>query len=50
VLVLDEPASALDLANRDRLLAVFGRLKAAGCHAILFRTRLYAMPTRRLGE
>ncbi|MBL1257721.1 ABC transporter ATP-binding protein [Methylocystis sp. Sn-Cys] len=39
-LVLDEPASALDLANQNRLLAVLRDLKTAGRHAILFSTHL----------
>jgi iron complex transport system ATP-binding protein len=39
-LVLDEPASALDLANQNRLLAVLRDVKAAGRHAILFSTHL----------
>lgn len=38
VLALDEPASALDLANQDRLLSVLRSLKAGGRHAILFST------------
>lgn len=38
LLVLDEPASALDLANQSRLLSVLGRLKAEGRHSILFST------------
>jgi iron complex transport system ATP-binding protein len=40
VLVLDEPASALDLANQSRLVAVLRDLRAAGEHAILFSTHL----------
>lgn len=37
-LVLDEPASGLDLANEARLLALMARLRAAGRHAIVFTT------------
>lgn len=39
-LVLDEPASALDLRNQDRFLQVVDRLRADGRHAILFTTHL----------
>lgn len=39
-LVLDEPASALDLANQDRLLSVLRGVRAEGRHAILFSTHL----------
>lgn len=39
-LILDEPASALDLANQDRLLRVLGEVKRQGRHAILFSTHL----------
>lgn len=39
-LILDEPASALDLANQALLLGVLARLRAAGGHAILFSTHL----------
>lgn len=39
-LVLDEPASALDLRNQDRFLAVVDSLRADGEHAILFTTHL----------
>lgn len=39
-LVLDEPASALDLANQDRLLRVLKDVKRQGRHAILFSTHL----------
>lgn len=39
-LVLDEPASALDLANQSRLVAVLRQLRNAGQHAILFSTHL----------
>lgn len=37
-LVLDEPASGLDLANEARLLALLARLRAAGRHGIVFTT------------
>jgi iron complex transport system ATP-binding protein len=37
-LVLDEPASGLDLANEARLLALMARLRAGGRHAIAFTT------------
>lgn len=40
VLVLDEPASALDLANQAILLSVLGRLRGERRHAILFSTHL----------
>ena len=39
-LVLDEPASALDLRNQDRFLTVVESLRADGRHAILFTTHL----------
>ncbi|QKV18654.1 ABC transporter ATP-binding protein [Oricola thermophila] len=39
-LVLDEPASALDLRNQDRFLSVIESLRADGEHAILFTTHL----------
>jgi iron complex transport system ATP-binding protein len=39
-LVLDEPASALDLANQNRLLTVLSEVKRQGRHAILFSTHL----------
>lgn len=39
-LVLDEPASALDLLNQDRFLAVIDALREDGGHAILFTTHL----------
>lgn len=39
-LVLDEPASALDLRNQDRFLAVVDSLREDGEHAILFTTHL----------
>lgn len=39
-LILDEPASALDLANQNRLLMMLSRLKAEGRHAIIFSTHL----------
>ncbi|MFC0194527.1 ABC transporter ATP-binding protein [Aureimonas pseudogalii] len=38
LLVLDEPMSALDLANQARLLKVLDALRAGGRHAILFST------------
>lgn len=38
VLVLDEPCSALDLANQQRLLGLLARLAACGDRAILFTT------------
>lgn len=41
-LVLDEPASALDLANQSRLIAVLRQLRVEGRHAILFSTHLPA--------
>lgn len=37
-LVLDEPASGLDLANEARLLALLARLRAEGRHGIVFTT------------
>lgn len=40
VLVLDEPASALDLRNQDRFLAVVEALRADREHAIIFTTHL----------
>ncbi|WP_119392802.1 ABC transporter ATP-binding protein [Taklimakanibacter lacteus] len=40
VLILDEPASALDLRNQDRFLGVVDRLKAEGRHTIVFSTHL----------
>ncbi|MBO6539887.1 MAG: ABC transporter ATP-binding protein [Rhizobiaceae bacterium] len=39
-LVLDEPASALDLRNQDRFLKVVQSLREEGSHAILFTTHL----------
>lgn len=39
-LVLDEPASALDLRNQDLFLSVVDQLRADGHHAILFTTHL----------
>ncbi|MEF2070273.1 ABC transporter ATP-binding protein [Consotaella aegiceratis] len=39
-LVLDEPASALDLRNQDRFLAVVDKLRADREHAIVFTTHL----------
>lgn len=39
-LVLDEPASALDLKNQDLFLSVLDGLRRAGRHAILFTTHL----------
>ncbi|MER2534150.1 MAG: metal ABC transporter ATP-binding protein [Rhizobiaceae bacterium] len=39
-LVLDEPASALDLRNQDRFLSVLNMLRADGEHCILFTTHL----------
>jgi len=39
-LVLDEPASALDLRNQDRFLTVIESLRADGRHAIIFTTHL----------
>lgn len=38
VLVLDEPAAALDLANQDLLLHVLMRLRRARSHTIIFTT------------
>lgn len=40
ILVLDEPASALDLRNQDRFLSVVDGLRADGEHAIIFTTHL----------
>lgn len=40
LLILDEPASALDLANQALLLKVIERLRRDGRHAILFSTHL----------
>lgn len=40
VLVLDEPASALDLRNQDLFLSVVAQLRADKQHAILFTTHL----------
>jgi iron complex transport system ATP-binding protein len=40
ILILDEPASALDLRNQDRFLTVVESLKADGRHAIVFTTHL----------
>jgi iron complex transport system ATP-binding protein len=40
VLVLDEPASALDLRNQNRFLAVVDALKAQGNYTIVFSTHL----------
>ena len=40
VLILDEPASALDLRNQDRFLGVVDALKAEGHHTIVFTTHL----------
>ena len=40
VLVLDEPASALDLRNQDRFLSVVETLRADGEHAIIFTSHL----------
>lgn len=39
-LVLDEPASALDLRNQDRFLGVVEALRVEGEHAIVFTTHL----------
>jgi iron complex transport system ATP-binding protein len=39
-LVLDEPASALDLRNQDLFLSVLGQLRADRSHAIVFTTHL----------
>lgn len=39
-IVLDEPASALDLANQDRFLTILSRLARSGRFAILFSTHL----------
>lgn len=38
VLILDEPASALDLANQDLLLSVLFELRRVRSHSILFTT------------
>lgn len=38
VLVLDEPAASLDLANQDLLLGVLRRLRQARSHTIVFTT------------
>lgn len=38
VLVLDEPASALDLANQDLLLSVLFELRRARSHSVIFTT------------
>ena len=40
ILILDEPASALDLRNQDRFLTVVDALRADGRHAIVFTTHL----------
>jgi iron complex transport system ATP-binding protein len=40
ILILDEPASALDLRNQDRFLTVIDALRADGRHTILFTTHL----------
>jgi iron complex transport system ATP-binding protein len=40
VLVLDEPASALDLRNQNRFLAVVEALKTKGTYTIVFSTHL----------
>lgn len=39
-IVLDEPASALDLANQRRLLGIVNDLRAQGRHTIVFSTHL----------
>lgn len=39
-IVLDEPASALDLANQHRLLAILNALRRQGGHTIVFSTHL----------
>lgn len=39
-LVLDEPASALDLRNQDRFLSVVEKLRIDGKHSIIFTTHL----------
>lgn len=39
-LILDEPASALDLRNQDRFLTVIATLRADRRHAIIFTTHL----------
>ncbi len=38
VLVLDEPAAALDLKNQERLLSLLGKIRAKGDKAIIFTT------------
>lgn len=40
ILILDEPASALDLRNQDRFLSVVDALRADGRHTIVFTTHL----------
>lgn len=40
LLILDEPASALDLRNQDRFLSVVDALRADGRHTIVFTTHL----------
>jgi iron complex transport system ATP-binding protein len=40
ILILDEPASALDLRNQDRFLSVVDALRADGGHTIVFTTHL----------
>lgn len=40
ILVLDEPMSALDLANQARILRVLDGLRSEGRHAILFSTHM----------
>jgi iron complex transport system ATP-binding protein len=40
ILILDEPASALDLRNQDRFLGVIEALRADGRHTIVFTTHL----------
>lgn len=40
ILILDEPASALDLRNQDRFLSVVEALRADRRHAIVFTTHL----------
>ncbi|TIV59224.1 ABC transporter ATP-binding protein [Mesorhizobium sp.] len=39
-IVLDEPASALDLANQSRLLRILGDLQSHGTYTIVFSTHL----------
>lgn len=39
-IVLDEPASALDLANQDRLLVILNDLRRQGHYTIVFSTHL----------